>query len=189
MFEDIPFDVMDPDDNKEAWALMYQEGSEGQNNLNASAANYYLGRIKQNKEKAEQYKNQAKEMKDDFKVRVDTWLQSRQNALDYDTQHCLEMLEAYYEAHKPANGKSISLPEGNIGMYTVSAKYDFDTYKDKVVKFLQEHQLTQYIRNKPEVNKTEIKKAVREVDGKLYVDGIELSDVPYTPKTTAFGIR
>ena len=189
MFEDVPFDVIDPDMNKEAWDVLFQKGSENQKSLNASAANYYLGRIKQNKEKAEQYKSQAKEMKDDFKVRVDTWLQSRQNALDYDTQHCLEMLEAYYENHKPANGKSISLPEGNIGMYAVAAKYDFDTYKDKIVKFLQEHQLTQYIRNKPEVNKTEIKKAVQEVDGKLYINGIELPDVPYTPKTTAFGIR
>ena len=193
-FDDVPFDVFeeDPDLNKEAWDQIFKEGSEAGegSEITASSANYYLGRIKKNKEKLSQYTEQAKQMKDDFKVRVEAWLQSRQKALDYDTQHCMDMLEMYYEKNKTADGKSISLPEGNIGMYSVRAKYDFDTAKEEILKFLQEHpELQQFIRNKPEINKSILQKACVVADGKLYVDGYEIPHAGYTPKTTEFGIR
>ena len=184
-----PMEVMDPDAGTDIWGELYKEGAENREHLDAATANYYLGRIKQNKAKMDTYKNQAKEMKDDFKVRVESWLQSRQDALDYDTQQCMAMLEAYWETNKPDNGKSISLPEGNIGMYAVQAKYDVDTQKDEIIKYLQDHKLTQFIRNKPELDKTELKKALSVVDGKLYLEGVELPNVPFTPKTKAFGVR
>lgn len=183
-----PFEVMDPDSQSDMWSKIFKEGADGRDHLDAASANYYVGRIKQNKQKAKQYEEQAKEMKDDFKTRVDSWLKSRQDALDYDTQHCMEMLEMYYEANKPANGKSISLPEGNIGMYSVPAKYDFDSKKEEILQYLQDHQLFQFIRNKLEIDKAGIKKAIREENGKLYIGDIELP-VAYIPKTTAFNIR
>ena len=191
MYDDIPFDVFeeDPDSGKETWETLFKEGSATCPPVDAATANYYLGRIKQDKEKMERYKEQAKQMKDDFKIRVDTWLQSRQSSLDYDIQHCLDMLEIYYEAHKPADGKSISLPEGNIGLYSVSEKYDFDSHEKDVIKYLQDHQLSKYLRIKPEIDKKEIKKAITFDGEKLWIEGIELPNVPYTPKTKVFGIR
>ena len=191
MYDDIPFDVFeeDPDSGQETWETLFKEGSANCPPTDATTANYYLGRIKQNREKMERYKEQAKQMKNDFKVRVETWLQSRQNSLDYDTQHCMEMLEMYYAANKPADGKSISLPEGNIGMYSVPEKYDFESYEKDVIKYLQDNQLSKYLRLKPEIDKKEIKKAITYDGEKLWIDGIELPNVPYTPKTKAFGIR
>ena len=193
-FDDVPFDVFedDPDCSQEAMDRLYKEGAEANNNSDISVvdANYYLGRIKQNKEKAARYKDQAKQMKDDFNVRVDAWFQSRQKALDYDTQYCMDVLELYYEKNKPEDGKSLSLPEGNIGMYTVQAKYDFDTAKDVILKFLQDHPgLQKYVRFKPEINKTELKNACTVENGKLFIDDLEIPNASYTPKTKTFGIR
>ena len=190
MYDDIPFDVYDdPDVEKDILSELYKVDHEP-GPISAVSANYYLGRIKQNREKMTKYKEQAKQISDDFKARIETWLQSRQKTLDFDTQHCMDMLEAYYEQNKPANGKSLSLPEGNIGMYSVAAKYDFDTCKDDVLKFLQDHEeLQKYIRNKPEINKAELKKACSVVDGKIYVGDLELPKVGFIPKTSEFGIR
>ena len=189
MYEDVPFDVFDdPDRIEDPFAALYKEGSQDRP-VDAATANYYVGRIKQNKAKLKQYEEQAKEMKDNFKVRVDTWLQTRQKSLDFDTQHCMDMLEMYYEQNKPANGKPISLPEGNIGMYAVSEKYDFDSCKDDVIRCLVDAGMLRFIRTKPEINKTELKKACSVKDGKVYVEDVELPKVSYTPKTTAFNVR
>lgn len=189
--DDVPFDVYDdPDSDASTWETLFKEGSEGHRPVDAATANYYLGRIKQNKEKLRQYESQAKEMKDDFKVRVDGWLQSRQSALEYDNQHCLEILEMYFEDNKPARGKTISLPEGNIGLYATPEKYDFDTHKEDVLRYLQDHpELQKYIRNKPEINRSELKKACSFRDGKIYVGDLELPNVTYSPKTDQFSIR
>ena len=188
---DVPFDVFeDPDIIEDPWESLYKEGSAGRDHLDAAAANYYLGRIKQNNARLKQYEEQAKQMKDDFKVRVDTWLQSRESSLDFDNQHCMEMLEAYYEANKLPGKKTLSLPEGNIGIYAAPAKYDFDTGKEEILQFLQDHEeLQQYIRNKPEINKTELKKACVVKDDRIFVGELELPKVGYTPKTDAFGVR
>ena len=188
---DVPFDVFDDFDvDREIVDLLYKEGADGRNHLDAVSANYYLGRVKQNKEKLKRYEDQAKQIKDDFKVRVDNWLQSRKNALEFDTQHCLDALELYYESNKPINGKPLSLPEGNIGMYSVTAKYDFDSCKEEILKFLQDHpELQQYVRNKPEINKEELKKACVVKDGRVYVGEIEIPKAGYTPKTSKFSFR
>ena len=75
-------------------------------------------------------------------------------------------------------------------MYSAPAKYDFDTAKDEILKFLEDHaELQQYIRNKPEINRAELKKACDVKDGKVYVGELELPNVGYIPKTDAFGIR
>lgn len=189
---DVPFDVFeeDPDSGRDLWESLYKEGSSGPGVPDAASANYYLGRIKQNRKKLESYEEQAKQMKADFNARIETWLKARTSSLDYDTQHCMDMLEMYYEHNKPANGKSISLPEGSIGNYTVQAKYDFDSCKQDVLDILQQNEaLHKYIRVKSEIDRTKIKKALTEKDGKLFVDGVELPMVPFTSKTTAFGIR
>lgn len=192
MYEDIPFDVFeDPDMNEDPFASLYKEGSQGRP-IDATTANYYVGRIKQDKEKMKQYDEQAKQMKDDFKVRVDTWLQSRQKTLDADIQHCMDMLEIYYAQNPPANGKSISLPEGNIGMYAVSAKYDFDTKEKQILDILRTNpELQQYVRTKEEIDRARIRKDITIVDGEVCVGEhkIPFPEIGYTPKTTAFGIR
>ena len=192
MFDDVPFDVFDdPDITEDPWGTLYKEGSQDKP-VDAATANYYVGRIKQNRAKMDEYKEQARQMKDDFKVRVDTWLQSRQKSLDYDTQHCMDMLEMYYEQNKPANGKSISLPEGNIGMYTVPAKYDFDTQEKQILAILSSNPgLQQYIRTKEEIDRVKIRKDITIVDDEVCIGEhkIPLPEIGYTPKSTAFGIR
>ena len=50
-------------------------------------------------------------------------------------------------------------------------------------------ELQKYIRNKPEINKAELKKACSVVDGKIYVGDLELPKVGFIPKTSEFGIR
>ena len=190
MYDDVPFDVFDDSDmNENPWESLYKEGSRDRP-VDAVTANYYLGRIKQNKEKIKQYETQAKQMKDDFKVRVDTWLQNRQNSLNFDIQHCMEMLELYFEQNRPVKGKTLSLPEGNIGMYSVPAKYDFDTNGKEILNILQTNpELQKYVRIKPEINVAELKKACTVKDDKVYVGELELPNVGYVPKTDVFNIR
>lgn len=190
---DVPFDVFDeedPDSERITWESLYKEGSGTQPPIDAVSANYYLGRIKQNKEKMKSYEEQAKQMKDDFIVRVEQWLDTRRSSLDYDTQHCMDMLEIYYERNKPANGKPISLPEGNIGIYATRENFDFDTNADKILPLLEKDDaLKEFIRYKPSINKMEIKKACAVKDGIVYIHGKKMPLVGYTPKGKAFSIR
>ena len=188
---DVPFDVFDdPDITEDPWESLYKEGSTGRDHLDAAAANYYIGRIKQNKVRLKQYEEQAKQMKDDFKVRVDTWLQSRQSSLDFDNQRCMEMLEAYYESNKQPGKKTLSLPEGNIGLYSAPAKYDFNTNGEEILRILQaDPALHKYVRTKAEINVAELKKACAVKDDKVFIGELELPDVGYIPKTDAFGVR
>jgi len=184
-----PLDLDDIDSNADAWEKIFRDGSDHREHLDSASANYYVGRLKKNKEKAEAYEQQAKEMIDDFKVRVQNWLKTRQEALEYDNKHCMEMLEAFYESHKPENGKPISLPEGNVGFYTAREKYDFDTNEKEIIKLLEEDpDMKQFLRYKPEINRIEFKKACT-VDGdQVYLHGKKVP-VAFTPKSKVFGFK
>ena len=190
-YSDVPFDVEDPKEDADITEELYSENDEKTGPIDTVTANYYVGLIKKNKEKEALYKEQAKQMLEDFKYRVDNWLRTRQNSLDYSTQFYLGKLEAYYRENQPANGKSLSLPEGNIGFYAVQPKFDFDSNKKDIIKILEETPgLKQYLRYSPEINKNDLKKAVSVGDdGQIYIGKTLLPNVGYIPKTTEFKIR
>lgn len=188
MYDDfeVPFDTEEFKEDADILSELYDDGPH-EGLINEVTANYYVGIVKQNKEKEAVYKEQAKNMIDDFTVKVQGWLAKRQRALDYSTQMCLGKLEAFYRANQPANGKSISLPEGHIGFYKVKEKYDFDTNKNDVIKILSDTpELNKFLRYTPAVDKINIRKACSFKDGIVYVDQTPLPGVTYTPETQEF---
>lgn len=188
MYDDVPFDVFDEYDDDLLTQLYQPEDKPGM--VDTATANFYVGIVKRNKEKEVQYEEQAKQMIDLFKVRVENWLAQRKRSLDYSTQHCMDKLRVYWDNNLPSTGKSISLPEGNIGFYKVPEKYDFDSHKDEIIKALEESEETkQYIRYTPAVNKKDIKKACSYHDGSVYIGDQKLPLVGYTPATQEFKVR
>ena len=189
-FNDVPFDVEEYSEDADSVMDLYKESEEQTGPIDTVTANYYVGIVRKNKEKEAEYKEQAKAMLEDFKYKVDAWLRKRQTTLDYSTQLCLAKLEEYYRANQPANGKSISLPEGHIGFYSVAEKYSFDENADMILKTLEDTEgLKQFVRYTPSINKVALKKACSFHDGQVFVGETLIPGATYTPKTTEFKAR
>lgn len=189
-FADVPFDVEEPKEDLDIESELFEDNSHMEGPIDVVTANYYVGLVKKNKQKENAYKEQAKAMKEDFNYRVDNWLRTRQQALEFSTQYYLGKLEAYYRDNQPANGKSLSLPEGHIGFYEVKEKFDFDANKDEIIKTLENTPgMKQYVRYTPAINKTDLRKACSVVDGEVYVGKTLLPGANYTPPSTEFKAR
>ena len=189
-YDDVPFDVNEYQEDADITEELYKEDvAEGP--IDMVTANYYVGLVKKNKAKEAEYKEQAKQMLEDFKYKIDRWLTTRQRALDFSTQYYLSKLEAFDRENQPANGKSLSLPEGNIGFYSVAAKFDFDSNKEQIIKILEANpDLKRYLRYTPAINKTDLKKAISVSDeGQVYIGETLLPNVGYEPKTVEFKTR
>lgn len=188
--DDVPFDTEEAKEDADVVTELYetdtfQPGKE----LDVTTANYFVGLIKKNQEKSKQYEDQAKEMKEDFKFKVDNWLRKRQRALEYSNQMLLMKLEGFYQKNQPSNGKPISLPEGNVGFYKVREKYDFDTNEKEIVDKLEKNGLEKYLSYKPSIKKKDLKEACSFHDGNVYIGDTMLPEASYTPGTTEFKVR
>ena len=189
-FYDVPFDTEEEAKDVDIVEELYNKDTFLAKEIDSVSANYFVGLVKKNKEKQKQYEEQAKEMKEDFAFKVDSWLRKRQQALDYSNQMLLAKLEAFYQQNQSGNGKPISLPEGNIGFYKTQEKYDFDTNEKEIINILTgKDELTQYLNFKPSIRKKELKKVCSVHDGNVYVGDTVLPEVTYTPATTEFKVR
>lgn len=189
-YSDIPFDV-NAEEDADIGEELYSQGDKT-GPIDMITANYYVGLIKKNKVKAEEYAEKAKDMKNDFSFRVDNWLRGRLNALDYSNEFYLSKLQEYFNQNPPeGNKKTISLPEGNIGFYAVREKFDFDTNEKEIIAMLESNPDLQkkYLKYKPSIDRMALRKACLPEDGKVTVEGKVLPGVSYTPATTEFKTR
>ena len=190
-YSDIPFDV-NTEEDEDIGEELYAANSGKTGPIDMITANYYVGLVKKNKAKAEEYEEKAKEMKDDFGFRVDKWLRGRLDSLDYSNAFYLGKLEEYFNQNPPeGDKKSISLPEGHIGFYKNREKYDFDTNEKEVIAMLESDPelKSHYLKYTPSTDKITLIKACSFNHGKVMVNGKEIPGAKYTPATTEFKAR
>ena len=93
-------------------------------------------------------------------------------------------LNEYNETGK----KTIKLPNGSIGIKKQQPKY---VYNDaEVLEFLQQNELNEYIRMKPELNKKDLKKnAIVNSNNELLINNQVVPGVVVIPQEDKFEIK
>lgn len=132
-----------------------------------TTANYYVSRLKKNKDIAKMYEEKAKKILDDYELKVRLWRDKKIDALLNDNERILQMLENYYmNIYDEGSSKKIRLPEGNIGFYKTPASATIDKdNKQTVLEFLHDiHNsnsvdISPYIKMEEDLNVRELKKA------------------------------
>lgn len=160
--------------------------------ISETDANYYIGRVKRNKDKKAAIKNRAKSILEDYKTRVALWEENQNKAIDYDIEKCMEKLEKYFSATAPNKSTKLSFPEGKLGYYKQrgSVKFDKDIVEDFVIN--EDNVLSTYrIESEPTVDFESLKE-----EGKVNYDdltfsvlGIVIPGVTVTAPSEKFSIR
>lgn len=98
-------------------------------------ANYYVSRIKRNRNLEKMFSEKAKNIVADYKCKVEMWRDKKLNSLTNDSEHCLALLKEYYDKVAKDDTAKIRLPEGNIGFYKTRQSIDFDD--EEVLTYLK----------------------------------------------------
>lgn len=162
-------------------------------------ANYYVARVKKNKDIKAMYEAKAKRILDDYELKVKLWLEKHVNSIDKDSERCLSLLEDYY---KNVNGddqsKKIRLPDGNIGFYKTQASISVDrediSFVLETLRSLQKDKgldVDKYIKIKEDLNLKELKKdgEIDDTSSAFKLEGIVLDSVKTKPSSLKFNIR
>lgn len=124
-------------------------------------ANYYVGRIKRNRNMISMYKEKAKAIKEYYLDKTKQYEESKTASLENDSERCLALLKEYYDSIAQNDKTKIRLPEGNIGFYKVPQSIKIED-EDAVLDFLNNmdnFDVSSYIENIPSLNKKAFKNA------------------------------
>ena len=151
-------------------------------------ANWQVRKVKENKADAEKFKDQAKEIMDSYKIKVEQWLTGKLEALSRDSEYRLTLLEEFYKNNPPSKGKTISVPEGNFGLRKKPEKFEYDEHVlDNILAHSNE--LQDFIVNEPKLNKAEIKKSARIQDGTVWLNNIPVPGITFVAAEDKFEVR
>lgn len=122
-----------------------------------------------------------KELVKDEIERLKSWLDIEQEKIEKRKAFLSQHLDAYLYQLRLDNPKAkIDTPYGTVTTRKSPAKFIYED--DKVLKFLHDADMTDFIRTKEEIDKTPLKKVLTVQDGKAYteageeVDGITVED-------------
>ena len=121
------FDDLFNDDN-----VKNLEGSD----LNEAQVNYYIRRVKKNKNAMKMVEERRKAIQRDYESRLKLWEAKNKDRLQEDIDYCLEKLNAYFEAHSNNNNQKLVFPEGRIGFY--KKPMTISVNKDEALASIQE---------------------------------------------------
>lgn len=131
--EQIVDDWLEDDFNKFLGEQMAQSSAKGIQT--DEEANYYVSRIKRNRNLEKMFSDKAKNIIADYKCKVEMWRDKKNDSLINDTERCLALLHDYYNKVAKDDTTKIRLPEGSIGFYKTRQSIDFD--KDKILAYLK----------------------------------------------------
>lgn len=162
-------------------------------------ANDFIGKFKYNEALKTELSLRAKEIIENYKYKVDLWLQKQLDTLDNENARIQGMVAEYYSNNPDVqSGKKdkIKFVNGNVGMYTVQ-RDGYDWADDKaLLQFIQDTRkanplvLGGIVKLEPKLDKTAIKeKANINDEGNIMVDGVELPYVGHHNKVMAIAIR
>ena len=167
----------------------FDDPSDEDAEIDDATANYYIARIKKDKELKEMYSEKAKAIKEDYVQKLAVWEQKHYNRLDNDIEYCLARLKSYYDARAKDEKTKLSLPEGNIGFYAKPQSISID--KEVVMQFIKEHpELNKYIQYKPDLDTKSLRKdGIIDEEYLFKIDGSTLPGVIVKPASKVFNIR
>lgn len=180
------FDDLFNDDN-----VKNLEGSD----LNEAQVNYYIRRVKKNKNAMKMVEERRKAIQRDYESRLKLWEAKNKDRLQEDIDYCLEKLNAYFDAHSNNDSQKLVFPEGRIGFY--KKPMTISVNKDEALASIQElikagnNDLQKFIIKVDSLDSDSLKKAgtVDEQFDLFKINDVAISGVKVNPASVDFNVR
>ena len=151
-------------------------------------ANYTIRRIKELQEQKEHDIAEAERMLKLYKDKVKMFVDSKCSSYDFEIERLQQMLEPYIQSSLKQTGKkSVKFIEGTAGYRKQEKLIDHDDVElEKEVKGIDDEK---YFKTVTKFSWSNLKKDLEFVDGKVLLNGKELTNVRYEDRDDAFCVK
>lgn len=151
-------------------------------------ANYTIRRIKELQEQKEHDIAEAERMLKLYKDKVKMFVDSKCSSYDFEIERLQQMLEPYIQSSLEQTGKkSVKFIEGTAGYRKQEKLIDHDDVElEKEVKGIDDEK---YFKTVTKFSWSNLKKDLEFVDGKVLLNGKELTNVQYEDSDDAFYVK
>lgn len=151
-------------------------------------AGFFIRKLQEVRAEAEQINNTANGELKRLSDRVNVWREKELKKLEGTLIYLTDLLRSFTESElEGTNKRSLALPFGTLGFRKQQDKYEYDDAQ--LLTFLEEQKLESYIQRKPSPKKADLKKNGVVKDGKLFIDGVEVSGITITVQEDAFDVK
>lgn len=151
-------------------------------------ANYTIRRIKELQEQKEHDIAEAERMLKLYKDKVKMFVDSKCSSYDFEIERLQQMLEPYIQSSLEETGKkSVKFIEGTAGYRKQEKLIDHDDVElEKEVKGIDDDK---YFKTVTKFSWSNFKKDLEFVDGKVLLNGKELTNVRYEDRDDTFYVK
>lgn len=151
-------------------------------------ANYTIRRIKELQEQKEHDIAEAERMLKLYKDKVKMFIDSKCSSYDFEIERLQQMLEPYIQSSLEETGKkSVKFIEGTAGYRKQEKLIDHDDVElEKEIKGIDDEK---YFKTVTKFSWSNLKKDLEFVDGKVLLNGKELTNVRYEDRDYAFYVK
>lgn len=151
-------------------------------------ANYTIRRIKELQEQKEHDIAEAERMLKLYKDKVKMFVDSKCSSYDFEIERLQQMLEPYIQSSLEESGKkSVKFIEGTAGYRKQEKLIDHDDVElEKEVKGIDDEK---YFKTVTKFSWSNLKKDLEFVDGKVLLNGKELTNVRYEDRDDVFYVK
>lgn len=180
-------DLLEFIDEAEVEELELQKEEDGFKIETIDQANYITKKVKQIRSEIEEAKEIAEAQLKAYEEKVNAWLSSVTKPLERQEEFYLLLLEQFAkEKLKDTKKRSLKLIEGTLQFKKQQDKYEYD---DKELTAFAEKNLKDYVRYKPSVDKSKLKKDGKVKEGKLYIGDKEVKGVRVISREDKFSVK
>lgn len=151
-------------------------------------ANYTIRRIKELQEQKEHDIAEAERMLKLYKDKVKMFIDSKCSSYDFEIERLQQMLEPYIQSSLEETGKkSVKFIEGTAGYRKQEKLIDHDDVElEKEVKGIDDDK---YFKTVTKFSWSNLKKDLEFIDGKVLLNGKELTNVRYEDRDDVFYVK
>lgn len=151
-------------------------------------ANYTIRRIKELQEQKEHDVAEAERMLKLYKDKVKMFVDSKCSSYDFEIERLQQMLEPYIQSSLEQTGKkSVKFIEGTAGYRKQEKLIDHDDVElEKEVKGIDDEK---YFKTVTKFSWSNLKKDLEFIDGKVLLNGKELTNVRYEDRDDVFYVK
>lgn len=157
--------------------------------LNDEQANFFLRRLEEIRSEKDKINNMCNNEIEKFTNKVNNFRTKELYSLENTEKYFISLLETYAKKQlENSNRKSIKLPFGTMSFKKGQRKIIYD---DDVLKaYIKDNNLNQFIKIKEEINKADLKKAIKyEDNNSLSFNGNIVEGISYLPAEETFSIK
>jgi hypothetical protein len=150
-------------------------------------ANFIAKKIKEVRSEIEEAAETAQAYLDSYQDKISRWLEKTQSPLRNQEAYLLRLLENFARTKlEGSSKKSLKLIEGTLQFRKQQDKYE---YEDNTLLTFVEDKLPTYVKTKPSVDKTKLKKDATVRNGQLYINDVLVPGVTVTSQDDKFEVK